>query len=178
MTEYPHKLIIRMALLETLQFSGLIISAAGVTPTMTLILLHANTISNTYLMKYVFPNRQYPIWHTRGMLLITCAIIVSLARPLLYFINGWRWIEVICSIVYIISACILGISNLYKEHCIINWKEPMDIHYISAWLYIYQAFFTLLLSPILYYLQNLSVVNRKSEPVLNYDGNVSEIQGE
>jgi len=158
MSEFPHTRVLSMAVIEAAQFAGLYISAAGVTPTMTLILLHANTISNVFLSKFVFPNRQFSLWQMRGVYLITAAILVSLGRPMMHLLLGTRETEARCSLWYILSACVLGISNLYKEHCVISWKEPMDIHYLSSWLYLYQLLVSVIMAPLLYYFQNVSVI--------------------
>lgn len=46
-----------------------------------------------------------------------------------------------------------GLSTLYKEKSIITWAQPMDIHYLSSWLFFYQLLVAAVLSPFIYLLQ-------------------------
>ena len=84
MSDFPHSRILSMAIIETIQFGVLFISAAGVTPTMTLILMHANTVSNFLLTRFIYPTRQFTTWQVRGLWLIMAAILCSLARPMVH----------------------------------------------------------------------------------------------
>lgn len=166
MSDFPHSRIVSMAIIETIQFGVLFISAAGVTPTMTLILMHANTVSNFLLTRFIYPAREFTTWQIRGLWLIMAAILCSLARPMINLITGWRETEATCSLLYIGAACILGWSNLYKEYSVTSWKEPMDIHFLTSWLYIYQLLFSVLAAPLFFYFQNVSVIY-ESVPVDN-----------
>ena len=57
MWQFAKKKLLAMAVLDTVSFSGLVISAAGVTPTMTVILLHASTPIIVFFSRFAFPDR-------------------------------------------------------------------------------------------------------------------------
>jgi hypothetical protein len=67
-----------MAILDTIQFAGLTVSAAGVSPTMTVILLHTSTPFLVLGSQYVFPDRKYSSVQLRGVQLISVAVLISL----------------------------------------------------------------------------------------------------
>jgi len=153
MKEFPHSDLVIMALLDSLSFSGLVVSASGVTPTMTVILLHSSTPCVVWGSMYVFPERKYSNTHQIGVSLITAAMLVSISRAIYYFISGENINVAESTILYVMSAAIQGFSTLYKEKSIISFGKPMDIHYLTSWLLLYQFGITLLLSPGIYILQ-------------------------
>ena len=55
----------------------------------------------------------------------------------------------------------LGFSALYKEQSIIAWSQPMDIHFLSSWLFFYQFLMAVLLSPLIYILQGQEIQTDK-----------------
>lgn len=67
-----------MAILDTVQFAGLTVSAAGVSPTMTVILLHTSTPFLVLGSNYVFPDRRYSVVQVRGVKLIGVAVLIGL----------------------------------------------------------------------------------------------------
>jgi hypothetical protein len=71
MLEFPHRKLFIMALLDTTSFAGLILSAAAVTPTMTVILLHISTPFVVLGSRMNFPSRVYSESQLRGVYLIT-----------------------------------------------------------------------------------------------------------
>lgn len=74
---------------------------------------------------------------------------------------------------YTLSAAAQGIASLYKEKCIIEWSQPIDIHYLSTWLFTYQFIFAIVISPLLYLAQGLSD-NFTNFPLSSIFENLSE----
>lgn len=161
MKKFPLTNVAVMALIDVIQFAGLFVSASGVSPTMTVILLHASTpcfICGTFI---VFPNRKYSPVQIRGSVLILIAIVISVIRPLLFLIDSsqqanYRIQYAYSSILYVFFSGVLGVATLYKERCIIQWSQPIDIHYISVWSYLFQLLYALILSPLIYLMQNFT----------------------
>jgi len=59
--------------------------------------------------------------------------------------------------VYVLFAAMHGFTTLMKEKVIIEYGEPVDIYQISVWLFSYQTAFGILFSPLLYFLQGVTV---------------------
>ena len=156
MRDFPHSKLIIMALLDTLQFAGLVVSAAGVTPTMTVILLHASTPFLVLGSRYTFPDRKYSEVQMLGVKFISVAIIISVIRQFVYIYTKTDFTGATSSLVYVLSAALQGFATLYKEKAIIEWSRPMDIHFLSSWLFFYQALVALILAPAIYLLQGVS----------------------
>jgi hypothetical protein len=57
---------------------------------------------------------------------------------------------------YLSMSALHGIATLYKEKALIEWSHPMDIHYLSSWLFLYQFIAALVLAPAIYVLQGIS----------------------
>jgi len=162
----PHKKLAYMGLFDTISFAGLVISATGVTPTMTVILMHANTPMMVLGSRYFFPERQYSTKQKIGVALIGTALCIALSRPLLDVFGllprhpsanpSTTHSCAVSSIVYVISATMQGLGAMYKEKCIIDFAQPADVHVMSCWLFFYQLLFALLGFPILYVVQGLS----------------------
>jgi hypothetical protein len=145
-----------MALLDTISFAGLILSAAAVTPTMTVILLHISTPFVVLGSRMNFPSRVYSESQLRGVYLITLAVIVSVARHVMDIIIGVNMAFALSSLMYMTAAAVHGLGTVTKEKAIIEWSQPLDIHYLSAWLFFYQIVSCALLSPLIYLLQGIS----------------------
>lgn len=157
MQSFSHKKLLIMAVLETIQFAGLVVSASGVSPTMTVILLHASTPCIVYGSRLLFPDRKYSSIQLKGANVISVAVIVSLSRPISDVVTlGIHDSNALSCILYALSAALIGFANLYKETCIIEWSKPIDIYYLSSWLFAYQCCIALLLSPAIYFLQNMT----------------------
>lgn len=153
MREFSHSKIFYMAVLDIIQFTGLIVSATGVPPTMTVLLLHASTPCLVYGTRWLFPDRKYSDIQLKGTLYITIAIIVSVSRPI-----GWMFTKIdyscaISSLFYVCAAAFQGIANLYKEKCIIEWSKPIDLYFLNSWIFIYQIFIAIVMAPFTYLLQ-------------------------
>jgi hypothetical protein len=178
---FPDRKLIIMALFDTLSFGGLIISATGVTPTMTVILMHANTPLIVLGSKYIFPERVYSSLQTVGITLITLALLISISRPILHLTGYDELIPssfsssattllsasaghnhdqdtttALCALLYLSSAALQGLGGLYKEKAIIEFSQPADVHVMSCWLFIYQFLFALVGYPLFYSLQGIS----------------------
>lgn len=157
MKSFSHIKLLKMAILDTIQFAGLFSSASGVSPTMTVILLHASTPCIVLGSRVTFPNRKYSSIQIKGVQLMSIAILISISRPIINSIYDKSYYSSLSStLLYVFSAAFQGIATLYKEKCIIDWSQPMDIHYLSSWLFIYQFLVALLLAPLLYVLQGIS----------------------
>lgn len=182
MRDFPHHKLLTMALVDTLQFAGLVISATGVSPTMTVILLHASTPCIVWGSRYTFPNRAYSTVQMRGVFLISLAILISISRPIihLYYLKHYGdYADAQSSLLYVIFAALQvmhffllfifpftyisyskssqGFATLYKEKSIIVWSQPMDIHYLSSWLFFYQCIVAIIAAPLIYLFQGTNM---------------------
>ena len=100
-----------MAVLDTIQFAGLTVSAAGVSPAMTVILLHTSTPFLVLGSRYSFPDRKYSLIQIRGVQLIALAVIISLISSSGYFISpGVHESDITSSFVYFCMAALHGTS--------------------------------------------------------------------
>lgn len=151
---FPQNKLFIMALLDTFQFAGLAVSAAGVSPTTTVILLHASTPCLVLGTRYSFPDRKYSLIQMRGVQLIALAVLVCLVGSISHqFFPGQHESDTMSSLMYVSMAALHGVATLYKEREIIAWSQPMDIHFLSSWLFLYQFIITLMLGPLIYCLQ-------------------------
>jgi hypothetical protein len=120
MKTFSHIKLLKMAILDTIQFAGLFSSASGVSPTMTVILLHASTPCIVLGSRITFPNRKYSTIQMKGVQLMSLAILVSLSRPLinLFVFNDYSSIS--SKLLYVFSAAFHGFSTLNKEAFFFN----------------------------------------------------------
>mmetsp|Transcript_3372 Transcript_3372/g.3540 ORF Transcript_3372/g.3540 Transcript_3372/m.3540 type:complete len:273 (+) Transcript_3372:171-989(+) len=153
MKEFPHSKLLIMAVLDTIQFAGLAISAAGVSPAMTVILLHTSTPFLVIGSKYAFPDRKYSVLQMSGVQLISLAVLVCLIGSFTHKHHGSD--KTASNFLYIGMAALHGLSTLYKEKSIIEWSQPIDIHYLSSWLFLYQFGVAIVLAPLIYMLQGM-----------------------
>lgn len=161
-----------MAALDTLQFSGLIIAAAGITPTMTLILLHASTPGTVLGSKILFSQRYYTFLQDRGVLLIIISILLSILQPISFYIQGRSNLNFVnSSIVYALAACFQGIAMMYKESRLPTWSSsPLDIHFLSLCLFSLQTLLTAIVLPFIYASQDLTRQNI-GFPMISFERN-------
>ena len=163
---FPHKKLFLMAAMDTISFSGLVISAAGVAPTMTVLLMHTNTPLMVLGSKYLFPDRKYSPVQLSGVVLISLALCITASRPILDLLGlqsredgssahmkQHEYSSGLSTLVYIFSAGMQGLAALYKEKAIIEYCQPADIHVMSCWLFFYQILFALTAFPVLYAMQ-------------------------
>lgn len=138
-----------------LNFTGLVLSASEITPTMTLILLHASTPCILTGSNVFFPSRKHSLGQVRGGIVISMAVIICLIRPMYLLVTEDAEVFALSSITYVISASLQGVSTLYKENMIVKYSHtPTDIYYMSAQLFLLQTLLTLLLSPLIFSLQS------------------------
>ena len=159
MSLFPHSKLIIMALLDTIQFSCLVVAGAGVTPTMTVILLHASTPALVFGSKFIFPERNYTDQQVRGVYLIIASLVISLgqqASSLSSSSSSNTFSGALSSFIYVGAAALHGLSNLYKEHALVEWMQPVDVHFLNSWLFFYQAIICIVLAPAIYALQGLT----------------------
>lgn len=154
MKTFPQDKVLLMALFDTLQFFGVVYSGIGVSPTMTIILLHASTLFILLGSRLVFPNRHYGQYHHIGVVLISIAITCSLFKIVYYdyFFNhdDSRYFPTKSAMVYVLSCLLQGFSTLYKEKALVDWAQPVNIYFLSSRLFLYQFVITLLLSVMFY----------------------------
>jgi hypothetical protein len=112
MKEFPHSKLLIMAVLDTIQFAGLAISAAGVSPAMTVILLHTSTPFLVIGSKYAFPDRKYSVLQMSGVQLISLAVLVCLIGSFTHKHHGSD--KTASNFLYIGMAALHGLSTLYK----------------------------------------------------------------
>ena len=150
---FSHMNIIKMACLDAIQFSGLIVSAAGVSPTGTVILLHANTPFVVLGSHIMFDGRSYTRNQMRGVLMISSAVIISFVRPMEHLIMDENISFISSCVCYVLFTGIQGVAMLFKEKCIIEYAKPLDVHELSFWLFFYQLLITIAISPAIYVFQ-------------------------
>lgn len=151
MRQFPQKQLFLMAVLDTAQFILLVYSGAGVSPTMTVILMHASTIFVVLGSKVVFPNRRYGWAHNAGLLLMGGAVALSVLKILWYdSTENEDYFATYSSLVYVGAACLQGLSTLYKEQALAAWSRPINLYYLSAYLFFYQFFVTIAFSAVFY----------------------------
>lgn len=115
MKEFPHSNLMIMAILDTVQFAGLTVSAAGVSPVATVILLHTSTPFLVLGSRYSFPNRKYSLIQLRGVQLITLAVLISLAGALYHTVFPDSHEQESSSVLlYVGMAALHGLATLYK----------------------------------------------------------------
>ena len=98
-----------MAILDTIQFAGFTVSAAGVSPTMTVILLHTSTPFLVLGSKYVFPDRKYSLVQVRGVQLISVAVLTGLVGSISHiFYPDFQESDALSSLFYFSMAALHG----------------------------------------------------------------------
>jgi hypothetical protein len=150
---FPHGKLAVMAFLDAVQFSGLIVSASGVSPTMTVILLHANTPFVVMGSRLMFDGRVYSPNQIRGVFIIAGAVFISMIRPIAKLFSEGDQAFITSSIFYGLFTGVQGLAMLYKEKCIVEYGQPLDVYILSSWLFFYQLVMTVLLSPFIYLFQ-------------------------
>jgi hypothetical protein len=152
MRQFPQVQIFNMAVLDTMQFLLLVYSGAGVSPTMTILLLHSSTIFIVLGSKFVFPNRKYGPLHNYGIMLMSIAITLCMLKILWYdyMKNSADFFASRSALIYIGAASLQGLSTLYKEQALTAWSRPINLYYLSAYLFFYQFFVTIAFSGLFY----------------------------
>lgn len=151
---FPHKWILGIAFVDSVQFLWSVYSAIGVSPTMTVILMHASTLFIVMASRVVTPSRSYGKLHSIGVVFISVAIFLSLFKIIYndyYFSsNDSRWYTTKSAFLYLIASALQGLSTLMKEKALVEWSQPIDIYYLSSWLFFYQFLITVMFSVLFY----------------------------
>lgn len=105
-----------MSVIDTIQFAGLIVSAAGVQPVLTVLLLHASTPSIAWGSSYAVPERKFSDLQRAGVRLIALAVLISVLGSFLnYFYPGNHQLsDPYSTLIYFAMCALHGISTLYK----------------------------------------------------------------
>ena len=156
----PRTTLFAMALVDTVGFAGLTVAAAGVSPAMTVVLLHASTPCMVLGAHVCFPDRKYTPVQLRGVGLIALAVTAGVGatagRHFFFASADGSPGDTVSTVVYAAMAGVQGLATLYKEREIAAFAQPMDIHYLSSALFLYQAGVALVLAPVVYSLQGLA----------------------
>jgi hypothetical protein len=174
MIEFESRPLILVALMDTVLFSVQTISASGVSPTMTVILLHANTPCIVWGSHYAFPERKYGSIQNIGALIISAAIFISLSRPIVDLILGIKVSYAWSTLLYVISSALQGFVTLYKEKVLADYRRRMDAYYVSAWLFHCQFIIAIIMAPLLYYLQNILSPDPTGFPLSSFWNNMKD----
>lgn len=151
MRKFPHSQILVMAGLDSLQFLGLVCSGVAVSPTMTVILMHASTIFVVGGSRIAFPHRNYGDSHKFGLLFISGALVIGLAKILWCdWSSDCSFYSTRSALMYIAASALQGLSTLYKENSLVAWGQPVDIYYLTSFLFFYQFWITVAFSLIFY----------------------------
>lgn len=87
---------------------------------------------------------------------------------------SYTWGVLVSTLVYTLFAAMHGLTTLLKEKAIIEYGEPVDIYQLSVWLFSYQTGFGILFSPLLYFLQGVTVGVPLGFPLSAYLANVRD----
>jgi hypothetical protein len=160
MLKFSHYDIMLISLIDAIQFAGLFLTGSSVPPAMTIILLHTSTPCIVYCTSYFFPDRKYSTIHFLGVNMINISLLLCLIQPIVAMVSNHdhhNLGRLLSSLLYTICAGVQGISILMKERVLSHWAQPLDIHYLSFWLYYYECLILLVLSPLLYVMQGKSI---------------------
>lgn len=146
LAEFPQKKILTMAVIDTIPFLLMAVSASGVPPTMTVVLMHASTIFVVLGSRFIFPERDYSKYNYIGISLIAVAIALCLIKVMFWrtdLITSASSEVALCCWTFFIAASLHGVSTLYKEKSIIEYGRPIDNLYLSSCLFSFQFIVTL-----------------------------------
>jgi hypothetical protein len=157
---FPYQKVFYMALLDTIPFMMMVFSASDISPTMTIILLHASTPCIVLSSRIYFPQRTYSSYHIAGVILISLAILVAVCSKILWEVFELQQHEIMKSILsisgYTIAAALQGICTTYKEKVIIDWASPMNIYSLSSLLFFYQFLVVVVIAFFYYLIEGIS----------------------
>jgi hypothetical protein len=153
MRSFPHQQIMIMAFLDSIQFLGLVLSGVYVSPTMTVILMHTSTLFVVGGSRIAFPHRNYGDLHKNGLIFISFALFISLCKIVWCdwsSADSEHYLSTRSALLYIFSAALQGLSTLYKENSLVSWGQPVNIYYLTSFLFLYQ-FITMFVMSLLFY---------------------------
>lgn len=151
--------LLKIAVLDFLYFTGIVMASTNVSAVTILVLSHCNSFSILIFAKFVFPYHNLSYLQYSGAFCIFLAVIICLAHPLIELRNSYRFDNSVIylvksSILYALSSIIQGLSSLYKENIVMyNTTTPLDVHYISMWLFLYQFGITAFSMYVIYLVQ-------------------------
>lgn len=126
MKDFPHSKLIVMATLDTIQFAGLTVSAAGISPAMTVILLHTSTPFLVLGSRYAFPDRKYSVIQMRGVQLIALSVLISLVGSMTHlFLPGVHESDTASSLLYFSMSALHGKIDLHS--LIMKFVHPLAV---------------------------------------------------
>jgi CRT-like, chloroquine-resistance transporter-like len=116
MKEFPQTKLLIIAAIDAVQFAGLVISATGVPPVVTVLLMHASTVFLVMASRHAFPERKYSSVQMRGVQLIALAVTVSLVGSFLDTTNPSSQMlsDPYSSVLYLAMCALQGFSTLCK----------------------------------------------------------------
>lgn len=116
MKEFPQTKLLIIAAIDAVQFAGLVISATGVPPVVTVLLMHASTVFLVMASRHAFHERKYSSVQMRGVQLIALAVTVSLVGSFLDTTNPSSQMlsDPYSSVLYLAMCALQGFSTLCK----------------------------------------------------------------
>jgi CRT-like, chloroquine-resistance transporter-like len=116
MKEFPQTKLLIIAAIDAVQFAGLVISATGVPPVVTVLLMHASTVFLVMASRHAFPERKYSSVQMRGVQLIALAVTISLVGSFLDTTNPSSQMlsDPYSSVLYLAMCALQGFSTLCK----------------------------------------------------------------
>ncbi len=152
MKGFPLRKLAAIAIIDTLGLGGLVISAYGVTPAMTVILMQAHSPVSVLGCKYFFPDRLYTPTQIKGVWIVCVALFLGVFSA--FFSPGYDDRSTVASsALYIACASLQGLSTLFKEKSVLEFGTPVDMYTLSSALFSYQVVFSIILFPFFYLLQ-------------------------
>lgn len=154
MKKIPQSMIMKIAFLESIQLIWLFFSAYGTSAPLTVILMQSSTISVVYGSKYIIGDRKYKDLHYQGVIYMIIAIVLALIVEIgLNFLFSQKKISALFPVSFLFASLFSGFVTIYKEKLLIEWSQPINIHFLSSCMFFYQALITFLISLFFYFLQ-------------------------
>lgn len=116
MKEFPQTKLLVIAAIDAVQFAGLVVSASGVPPVVTVLMMHTSTVFFVMASRHAFPDRKYSSVQMRGVQLIALAVAVSLVGSFLDSANPGSHMpsDPYSSVLYLAMCALHGFSTLCK----------------------------------------------------------------
>lgn len=116
MKEFPQTKLLIIAAIDAVQFAGLVVSASGVPPVVTVLMMHTSTVFLVIASRHAFPDRKYSSVQMRGVQLIALAVAVSLVGSFLDSANPGSHMpsDPYSSVLYLAMCALHGFSTLCK----------------------------------------------------------------
>jgi hypothetical protein len=103
--------------------------------------------------------------HVIGSLLITISVLASLVPAIISFFEPQIFVAMdvlpirtaLNTMLFTVACIPAAASQLYKEHVFLSHKQPVDANKFNLLLSVFQFFFLLIVSPLVYILQGLGI---------------------